>query len=68
MELVVEASAQLLALSDLGVNRDEARSRVDQVIADGSALAAYERWIATQGSGRANLEAAAAALTEARGV
>ena len=26
------------------------------------------RWIATQGSGRANLEAAAAALTEARGV
>jgi len=48
-QLVVEASAQLLALSDLGVNRDEARSRVDQVIADGSALAAYERWIAAQG-------------------
>jgi pyrimidine-nucleoside phosphorylase len=49
VQLVVEASAQLLALSDLGVNRDEARSRVDQVIADGSALAAYERWIAAQG-------------------
>ena len=31
------------------MNRDEARSRVDQVIADGSALAAYERWIAAQG-------------------
>src|SRR2546430_8358430 len=49
VQLVVEASAQLLALSDLGVNRDEARSRVDQAIADGSALAAYERWIAAQG-------------------
>ena len=49
VQLVVEASTQLLALSDLGVNRDEARSRVDQVIADGSALAAYERWIAAQG-------------------
>jgi pyrimidine-nucleoside phosphorylase len=49
VQLVVEASAQLLALSDLGVNRDEARSRVDQAIADGSAMAAYERWIAAQG-------------------
>ena len=49
VQLVVEASAQLLALSDLGVNRDEARSQVDQAIADGSALAAYERWIAAQG-------------------
>jgi pyrimidine-nucleoside phosphorylase len=49
VQLVVEASTQLLALSDLGVSRDEARSRVDQAIADGSALAAYERWIAAQG-------------------
>jgi pyrimidine-nucleoside phosphorylase len=49
VQLVVEASTQLLALSDLGVSRDEARSRVDQAIADGSALAAYERWIVAQG-------------------
>jgi len=49
VQLVVEASTQLLALSDLGVSRDEARGRVDQAIADGSALAAYERWIAAQG-------------------
>ena len=49
VQLVVEASTQLLALSDLGVTRDEARSRVEQAIADGSALAAYERWIAAQG-------------------
>jgi thymidine phosphorylase len=49
VQLVVEASTQLLALSDLGVTGDEARSRVEQAIADGSALAAYERWIAAQG-------------------
>jgi pyrimidine-nucleoside phosphorylase len=49
VQLVVEASTQLLALSDLGVTRDEARSRADQAIANGSALAAYERWIAAQG-------------------
>jgi pyrimidine-nucleoside phosphorylase len=49
VQLVVEASTQLLALSDLGVSRDEARGRIDQAIADGSALAAYERWITAQG-------------------
>jgi pyrimidine-nucleoside phosphorylase len=49
VQLVVEASTQLLTLSDLGVTGDEARSRVEQAIADGSALAAYERWIAVQG-------------------
>ena len=49
MQLVTEASTQLLALSDLGVTRQEARSRVDQAIADGSAVAAYERWITAQG-------------------
>jgi pyrimidine-nucleoside phosphorylase len=49
VQLVVEASTQLLALSDLGVTRDEARTRVEQAIADGSALSAYERWIAAQG-------------------
>jgi pyrimidine-nucleoside phosphorylase len=49
VQLVVEASTQLLALSDLGVSLEEARSRVGRAIADGSALAAYERWIAAQG-------------------
>jgi pyrimidine-nucleoside phosphorylase len=49
VELVTEASARLLALSGLGVNYDEARRRVEQAIADGSALKAYERWIAAQG-------------------
>jgi pyrimidine-nucleoside phosphorylase len=49
VQLVIEASTQLLALSDLGVTRDDARSRVEQAIADGSALAAYEQWIAAQG-------------------
>ena len=49
VQLVVEASTHLLALSDLGVVRDEARTRVEQAIADGSALVAYERWIGAQG-------------------
>jgi pyrimidine-nucleoside phosphorylase len=49
VELVVEACAQLLALSDLELDRDAARERVEAVIADGSALATYERWIRAQG-------------------
>ena len=49
VELVVEASTQLLAISDLGVTGDEARTRVEQAIADRSALEAYERWISAQG-------------------
>jgi pyrimidine-nucleoside phosphorylase len=49
VELVVEACTQLLALSDLGLERDAAHERVTQAIADGSALATYERWIAAQG-------------------
>jgi pyrimidine-nucleoside phosphorylase len=48
-ELVLDASAHLLALSDLGVDRAEARSRVEAVVADGSASAMYERWIRAQG-------------------
>jgi pyrimidine-nucleoside phosphorylase len=48
-ELVVVAAGELLALSDLGVTREEARERAEQVIADGSALEAYERWIRAQG-------------------
>ncbi|HEX6490301.1 MAG TPA: thymidine phosphorylase, partial [Gaiellaceae bacterium] len=49
VELVVEASAQLLAVSDLGLAIEPARKRVRAAIDEGSALAAYERWIRAQG-------------------
>jgi thymidine phosphorylase len=48
-ELVVAASAHLLALSDLGVDEETARRRAEQATRDGSALAAYERWVEAQG-------------------
>ena len=48
-ELVLDASARLLAHSDLGVDVEEGRRRAEQVVADGSALAVYERWIRSQG-------------------
>jgi pyrimidine-nucleoside phosphorylase len=48
-ELVLDASAHLLALSDLGVDGVEARERVERAVADGSAYAAYERWVRAQG-------------------
>jgi pyrimidine-nucleoside phosphorylase len=48
-ELVLDASAHLLALSDLGVDRAEARRRVEEAVADGSAYAMYERWVRAQG-------------------
>ena len=48
-ELVLDACARLLALSDLGVDVDEGRSRAESAVADGPALAAYERWIRAQG-------------------
>jgi pyrimidine-nucleoside phosphorylase len=49
VELVVEACARLLALSDLGIDEAEARARVTQSLADGTAVEAYERWIRAQG-------------------
>jgi pyrimidine-nucleoside phosphorylase len=49
LELVLAASARLLAVSDLGVDEHEGRVRAMQAIAEGSALAAYERWIRAQG-------------------
>jgi pyrimidine-nucleoside phosphorylase len=49
VELVVGASAHLLALSDLGVDRAEGRRRAEEAIASGRALEIYERWIAAQG-------------------
>jgi pyrimidine-nucleoside phosphorylase len=48
-ELVLGASAHLLALSDLGIDEAEGRRRADAALQDGSALALYERWISTQG-------------------
>ena len=48
-ELVVEACTELLALSDLGLDESSARERVTASLGDGSALAAYERWIRAQG-------------------
>jgi pyrimidine-nucleoside phosphorylase len=48
-ELVADASAHLLQLSDLGVDGDDARRRVGEAIADGSAVEAYERWVRAQG-------------------
>ncbi|HET9116303.1 MAG TPA: thymidine phosphorylase, partial [Gaiellaceae bacterium] len=48
-ELVVDAAAQLLALSDLGVDEAEGRRRAGAVLDDGSALATYDRWIRAQG-------------------
>jgi pyrimidine-nucleoside phosphorylase len=48
-ELVLDASAHLLALSDLGIDRAEARARAERAVADGSATAAYEGWIRAQG-------------------
>jgi pyrimidine-nucleoside phosphorylase len=48
-ELVLVASAHLLALSDLEIDEEEGRGRAAAAIQDGSALAMYERWIAAQG-------------------
>jgi pyrimidine-nucleoside phosphorylase len=48
-ELVLSAAAHLLALSDLDVDADEGRRRAEAAVADGAALAAYERWIRAQG-------------------
>jgi pyrimidine-nucleoside phosphorylase len=48
-ELVLSASAHLLAFSDLGVDEATGRERAAAAVKDGSALAAYERWIAAQG-------------------
>jgi len=48
-ELVLESAGHLLALSDLGVDHDEGRRRAEAAIAEGSAVASYERWIRAQG-------------------
>jgi pyrimidine-nucleoside phosphorylase len=48
-ELVLSVSTHLLELSDLGLASEDAQARAEQAIADGSAVAAYERWIRAQG-------------------
>jgi pyrimidine-nucleoside phosphorylase len=48
-ELVLGASAHLLALSDLDIDEEEGRTRAATAVHDGTALAMYERWIAAQG-------------------
>jgi pyrimidine-nucleoside phosphorylase len=48
-ELVLDASARLLSLSDLGVSLEEGRERAQQAMTDGSAREKYERWIRAQG-------------------
>jgi pyrimidine-nucleoside phosphorylase len=48
-ELVLEASAHLLALSDLGIDATEGRRRAEAAIADGSAEASWRRWLEAQG-------------------
>jgi pyrimidine-nucleoside phosphorylase len=48
-ELVLDGSAHLLELSDLGVEAEEARRLVDEAVASGAAYSAYERWVRAQG-------------------
>jgi len=48
-ELVLDACARLLALSDLGIDEAEGRRRAEAAAADGSAEAVWRRWIAAQG-------------------
>jgi pyrimidine-nucleoside phosphorylase len=59
-ELVLDACTRLLARSDLGIDVTEGRRRAEAAVADGSALAAYERWIRAQG-GDPSLDAIEAA-------
>jgi pyrimidine-nucleoside phosphorylase len=48
-ELVLDASARLLALSDLGVDVDEGRRRAEAAVTDGAAEKTWRRWIEAQG-------------------
>jgi pyrimidine-nucleoside phosphorylase len=48
-ELVLDACARLLALSDLGIDADEGRRRAEAAVADGSAETAWRRWLEAQG-------------------
>jgi pyrimidine-nucleoside phosphorylase len=48
-ELVLAASAHLLALSDLGLDEGQGRARAEAAVADGSAADVWDRWIRAQG-------------------
>ncbi len=48
-ELVLDACAKLLALSDLGIDEAEGLRRAEAAIADGSAAERWRRWIEAQG-------------------
>jgi pyrimidine-nucleoside phosphorylase len=48
-ELVLDACAHLLALSDLGVDGAEGRQLAEQAVANGAAAEVWNRWIAAQG-------------------
>jgi pyrimidine-nucleoside phosphorylase len=48
-ELVLDASARLLVLSDLGVDLAEGRRLAEEATTNGSARQMYERWIRAQG-------------------
>jgi pyrimidine-nucleoside phosphorylase len=48
-ELVLDACARLLALSDLGIDADEGRRRAEAAVADGSAEDAWRHWLEAQG-------------------
>ena len=48
-ELVLDACAKLLALSDLGIDEAEGLRRAQAAVADGSAEATWRRWLEAQG-------------------
>ena len=48
-ELVLDACSRLLELSDLDIDEAEGRRRAEAAVADGSAEAAWWRWIEAQG-------------------
>jgi thymidine phosphorylase len=48
-ELVLDACARLLSLSDLELDVEEGRRRAQEAMTNGSALEAYDRWIRAQG-------------------
>jgi pyrimidine-nucleoside phosphorylase len=48
-ELVLDACARLLALSDLGIDAAEGMRRAEEAVSSGAALEVYERWIRAQG-------------------
>jgi pyrimidine-nucleoside phosphorylase len=47
--LAIQAAGRLVSLSDLGVDVEEGTRRAERAIDDGSALEAWDRWIAAQG-------------------